>query len=286
MVDIAHKAFGAAQELLRECRVQLNAVVAADHLDNDEMKDHYLEREGIALAHQINRLYRTIVMIHEALGQSNSLAEFTAAFEPLRPSLSQISYFDDDPDMPESNGIDFLAEQIRTIAPLIVPPKAIDVQRQILWTILEQTNVLLNNLEILPTKEKHIQDALEKVLMLPFPDTICHQPTTKQTKAYHPDFTVQSLDTAIELKFVGKSADVGKTLGALYEDMHAYADSQTWSKVYGVIYMTGPFLSQKRLDAELKKAKAPANWRVCVVVGKHGFTEETPKEHGAKKSAK
>ena len=242
------------------------------------MKEDFLESEGRALAHQIGQLFDSIVMIHEGLDQARSLAAFEEGFAPFRDKLNVVEFFDGDRDMAFSPGIDYLEDRLNLLAPLFDIAPSVEVERRILWNILEQTNVLMGRQPAPPKREKDVQDALEHVLTMPFPETIRETPIVKQTKSYRPDFGVESLKTAIEVKFVDKAADVGKAIGQLYEDMGGYGGSPSWEQFMGVLYMTGPFTSQKRVNAELKKANCPKNWRVCVVAGVGG----PPK---AKKSA-
>lgn len=267
MKSIAQKAYIAARKRLRDCKAQMHAVVAAQELPDDAMKEDYLESEGRALAHQIEQLFATIVLIHEELDQDRSLTSFSEGFAPLRAQLNVVSFFDHDRDMPYSLGIDYLSDRLDLLAPLFDIAASVDVERRILWTILEQTNVLMANQPAPPKREKDVQDALEIVLMLPFPDLIREAAVPKQSKSYHPDFAVKSLKTAIEVKFDGKKADVGKAIGELYEDMHGYAGDPSYDQFMGVLYMTGAFTSQKRVNAELKEAQCPKSWKVCVVAG-------------------
>lgn len=270
MTQTAAKAFAAALERLRECKAQMSAVAAAEELPEDNMKDDYLESESKHFASLLVRLFRTIVMIHEALDQRQSLEIFISGFEKLRPTLSTVSFFDGDASMPESAVLDYLAEELTIVGSLLTVQKSATAQWKILWTMLEQTNILIGQQSKQPKREKDVQDVLEKALIIPFPDTIREPSIPKQTKTYRPDFGIQSLRTAIEVKFVAKKGDVGKALGELYEDMHGYAGSPEWSMFMAVIYMTGPFVSKQRVEAEARKAKLPKNWQVCVSVGSGG----------------
>lgn len=178
-----------------------------------------------------------------------------------------MKFFDDDPDLAFSPGIDYLEAWLDLLAPLFDITPSVDVERRILWSLLVRTGVLMGYQTKPPTREKDVQDALERALILPFPETIREPAIPKKSKSYHPDFGVQSLKTAIEVKFVAKKADIGKTMGELYEDMRGYADSRAWEQFMGVLYLTGAFTSQERVNAELQKVKTPKNWKVCVVVG-------------------
>lgn len=279
MKSIAEKAFLAARKRLRECKVQMHAVVAADELPDDSMKEDYVESEGRALAYNIEQLFDTVVMIHEDLNQANSLAAVVNGFAAFRGKLNEVKFFDNDRDMAYSPAIDYLDARLDLLAPLFEIPPSVAVERRIVWNILEQTGVLMAQQAKPPAREKDVQDALERVLILPFPETIRDPKIGKQTKSYHPDFGIESLKTAIEVKYVGKESDVGKSVGELYEDMRGYADSPVWEQFMGIIYMTSAFTSERRVKAELKKVNTPKNWNVCVVVGPGG----TAKSASAKK---
>ena len=101
---------------------------------------------------------------------------------------------------------------------------------------------------------------------LRFRDVIREPPIPKQTKTYQPDFGIESIETAVEVKYANDPQKAKSAVGELYEDMRGYADSE-FTLFIGLIYMTAPYLSQEQVDAELQKVGTPKNWRVYLCVG-------------------
>jgi hypothetical protein len=65
------------------------------------------------------------------------------------------------------------------------------------------------------------------------------------------------------------AVDRGKAksaIGELYEDMKGYAASE-FTLFIGLVYLTGAYLSQEQVEAELKKVGTPKDWRIDLVVG-------------------
>ena len=111
-----------------------------------------------------------------------------------------------------------------------------------------------------------MQDALQPALRLVFPDVIREPPIPKQTKTYHPDFGIDSIATAVEVKFADDKQKAKSAIGELYEDMKGYAASE-FTFFIGLVYLTGAYLSQDQVNAEMKKVGTPKNWRVYLVFG-------------------
>ena len=133
----------------------------------------------------------------------------------------------------------------------------------------------------MPTQEKDIQDALEPALRLAFPDVIRDPTVSKPTKNYKPDFGIASIATAVEVKFATDMRKAKLVMGELYEDMRGYAASE-FTLFNGLVYLTGAYLSQDQVDAELDRVGIPKNWRIYLVLG-----DGKPKsKRGSAKSAK
>jgi hypothetical protein len=111
-------------------------------------------------------------------------------------------------------------------------------------------------------RAKDQQDSLDWVLKLAFPDMIREPSIAKQTKVYKPDFGIASVETAIEVKFLGKGSAVGTVLGQLYEDMRGYNEAPGYTLFLGLIYMTGHLVSQ-----EMPKPPNP----MCLRTGASGW---------------
>jgi len=266
----AKKLFSHSLVQLRGCRAQLNAVASAAEmaeLHPDPGAEEYGEEQRASLETKLRRLYKTLIMLHEELKQKHCLRTFVADFDKISQNLNRVTYYDGDVDCPESEGLYFLGEQIRLLAPLFSTHKEIDVQREVLWTMLQQFGVYVETCNERPKKEKDVQVLMRRVLTLSFPDAYCEPIISKPSKAYKPDFGVPSLEAAIEVKFVKDPSGIGKAIGELHEDMGGYENLDPWSQFYGVIYMTGAFFSQKRLEAEMVGSGIKKNWKVCVVEG-------------------
>ncbi|WP_420012934.1 hypothetical protein [Tateyamaria sp.] len=174
-----------------------------------------------------------------------------------------IGYYDF-PDGPESHVLERL-KQFSKALPINTRPTLQHLD--LVVTALEQLGSTIENLGRTTSKEKDVQDVLEIVLRSVFPDLIPYPSTSKQTKTFKPDLGVETAGLAIEVKFARTSQEAKTALGGIYEDMKGYAGDRHWRDFVGVIYMHKPFLSQKQVNAELKKVGCPKNWSVKTVVG-------------------
>ncbi|HEY1935882.1 MAG TPA: hypothetical protein VGG99_28080 [Acetobacteraceae bacterium] len=231
------------------------------------MREEYIADKTNALRTTIQRVYATMLIIFEDLGLAHSLAAFQQGYLALADRLVALEHFDGQHELVSNPAIDYLGEQLSLFAPLIEVPSDMRGKRSVLCTILKQTPTLMQNMVMTPAREKDVQDSLEDVLTLAFPDTIREPSIPKQTKDYKPDFGIDSVETAIEVKFIGKESDVGTVLGQLYEDMRGYNSAPGYTLFLGLIYMTGHFVSQERVDAEAAKTDVPKNWHIRVVTG-------------------
>lgn len=280
MIAISSKAFVAAQVQLRECNKQMHHLNDADDLTDEE----YIEQETASLCSSIERLYGTMLIMFESLRLNHSLAEFVAGFKAIRDKLGTLEHFDGQHEFVSNPAINFLRAQLALFAPLIDVPTDMRGKRSVLWTMLKQTPVLMTKQPKPPKREKDVQDALETVLMLAFPDMVREPPIAKQTKVYVPDFGVDSVETAVEIKYLSKASEVGNKLGELYEDMRGYNNAPGYTMFFGLIYMTGSFVTQERVDAEALTTNVPKNWRIQVVTGPGATTLGTNVKKKVRKS--
>lgn len=276
MSTIAAKAFVASQVRLRECKTQMERLNDADQIAEDFERDEHMEGESIALLTTIQRVYATMLIMFEDLGLAHSLAAFQLGYQALADRLVVLEHFDGQHDWVSNPAIDYFSEQLSLFAPLIEVPSDMTARRSVLRTMLVQTPILMQQLPTKPEREKDVQDALQKVLILAFPDMIREASISKPTKVYKPDFGIDSVETAIEVKFIANNAEVGKVVGELYEDMRGYNNAPGYTLFLGLVYMTGPFVSQERLDAELVKADVPKNWDIRAVTGPGRVVQRPP----------
>jgi hypothetical protein len=264
-LDLASKAYASARSHIQECYAQINAYAEADEYLEGYERDEYLANMAEQLAVLVRQAFDAVRIAFELLDIDQSRRALELGIEPLVNSISDVNYYDEYLGA-HNPVVDYLNSQLNLIAPLITPPSMLDEHRSILYRILKQIPHYIETQGVLPKREKDVQDKLEAVLRLAFPDVIREPPTSKQTKVYVPDFGIDSIETAIEVKYVAESSKAGTAIGGLYEDMKGYAESG-YSMFIGLIYMTGNFVTQSQVDAELMKVKAPKNWDVILVVG-------------------
>lgn len=267
-MSLVSKAFNAARSRLQDCHVQINAYAETDEHYYDYDRDDVLQDISEALTSQTHMTRAAVGIVLQLLRLNESLRALDAELTKIENKIGQVSYFDEYLG-PHNVVVDLLASHLDLITPLVEIPSHTIEQRQILVRILRQLPHYLEITNNLPSKEKHLQDALLPLLRLAFPDVISHPPTSKQTKTYFPDFGIDSLKTAIEIKFVDEKAKAPLALGELYEDMKGYADSG-FSFFIGLIYMTANFITKEQVDAELNKVGIPKSWKVYPVFGPSG----------------
>jgi hypothetical protein len=133
--------------------------------------------------------------------------------------------------------------------------------------ILQNAGKIVKELGIEPTNEKHVRDALRKVLSFAFPDVVKEIPLEKTLKMYRPDIGVTSLMAAAEVKFATTKEEATAAIDGIYSDMKGYSGRDEWRSFYAVIYMTEPFYSQKDVEREFRLVKAELSWTPFVVIG-------------------
>ncbi|MBY5704154.1 hypothetical protein HFO38_15715 [Rhizobium leguminosarum] len=263
--SIAARALASAQNRIQECRLQIFNISDADaHMEGPE-RDDYLNDLTTAFKTQTYNAKASIGIVYNILGLTDSLRGLEADFEAVRDTVGVVSYVDPF-DGAFNEAIDYLQARLELLVPLLEVPSQTQAQRMILTRVLRQLPQFIEHGGMLPTREKDVQDQLHPVLRLSFPDVIREAAVPKQTKTYFPDFGIDSIATAVEVKFVETKSKAALAIGGLYEDMKGYAAS-VFTHFIGLVYMTGNFLTQEQVEAELRKVQTPKNWEVYVVFG-------------------
>lgn len=266
-VQLATKAHSAARASLRDCHAQLNAYADLDENRPSEFDvEEYLQETAAELAKLSRKAIGLVRILLELLGLNETRIAFDkqiAAFK--EDEFMKVEYFDE---YYGANNIvvNAISWCLSSIAPLLEIPVDVEIERSVLARMLRQTANYLDTINALPTKEKDIQDALLPALRLAFPDIIREAPIPKQTKTYHPDFGIESIATAIEVKFADNKQKAKSAIGELYEDMKGYAASE-FNLFIGLVYLTGAYFSQEQVDAEMKKVGTPKSWQIYLVFG-------------------
>lgn len=263
---LAEKAYIAARERIQACISQINYYAESDEkLPFAHERDEHLEGVKDTLQIFVERAILAIEIVFELLDLHQARRSFKQGLVRFKNKYSEVDYFEEyfGPHVP---AVDYLNEQINALAPLLEKPTNLTQKRDILIRVLRNFPQYLEDCSVYPKNEKMVQDHLLRVLRLPFPDVIREPPIPKQTKTYHPDFGIESIATAIEVKFVPEKKLAAPAIGAIYEDMQGYANSD-YSAFVAFVYMAGNYLTQSQVDAELKKVNASKAWRVVLVVG-------------------
>jgi len=242
---------------------------------DDFHRDEILEEQAERLRSATHDALISLRIAYDLLRLTTSRNELDQEYEAVRNELGVIKYFDEFMG-PYNVAIDLLSARLRALIPLIEVPSDTKNQRTTLSLMLRQIGKYFEETNYFPKKEKDVQDRLHQVLRLPFPDIVREPAAPKQSKAYHPDFGIASIATGIEVKFVYDAKKAASTLGSLYEDMKGY-ESSKYSHFSALIYMTGNFLTQEAVNAELQTVDAPVNWEVQVAVGPGRTVENTSK---------
>ncbi|ESY09156.1 hypothetical protein NKK48_29115 [Mesorhizobium sp. C386A] len=274
-LPLVMKALAAAQSRLQECRLQINAYAEADEYLQDYQRDQYLEDASEILKANTIRARAAIRIVFELLDLDESLKALEAEFEAVADRLGQVSYYDEYLG-PYNEVVDLLSSRLDLVVPLVETPSEVREQRRVLVRMLRQLPHFIEGTGNHPKREKDVQDHLLPILRLAFPDVVREAPVPRQTKIYFPDFGIDSVGTAIEIKFVDDKAKAALSVGGLYEDMKGYANSG-YSFFVGLIYMTGNYLTQDQVEAELTNVDTPKNWKVYLVVGAGGRVPKTKK---------
>ncbi|MCC4234584.1 hypothetical protein LL253_18085 [Sphingobium soli] len=266
-IELATKAYGAARAAVQNCHAQVNAYADADENRPDDFDpEEYLQDMAAQLEELSRKAIDALRILLELLGLDATRIDFDdqiAVFEAV--DFTKVGYFDE---YYGANNVvvDAVSRRLDRIAPLIEIPADVRTERRVLARMLRQTAHYLDAINNVPTREKDVQDALQPALRLAFPDVIREPPIPKQTKTYHPDFGIDSIATAVEVKFADDKQKAKSAIGELYEDMKGYEDSE-FSLFVGLVYLTGAYLSQDQVDAEMKKVGTSKNWRVYLVFG-------------------
>ncbi len=266
-IELATKAYGAARATVQDCYAQVHAYAdAEENHPGDQEADEYLEYLATHLAELNQKAIDAVRILLELIGLDETRNDFDKQLARIQAAdFTKVEYFD------EYLGahnvvVDIVNRRLDRIGPLLETPADIEIERRMLKRMLRQTAHYLDATKTVPTREKHVQDALLPALRLGFPDIIREPAIPKQTKTYMPDFGIDSIATAVEVKFADNVGKARSAIGELYEDMKGYAASE-FTLFIGLVYLTGAYLSQEQVEAELKKVGTPKDWRIDLVVG-------------------
>lgn len=160
---------------------------------------------------------------------------------------SRVEWYDF-PTGPSHDLIDYLESQLRIMERIQEPKTQKVPARDVLVSILQSlmTYCAKANMELQREKDVHL--VINQILPMSFPDTLYEGALSKPIKAYSPDFSIRSLETAIEVKFLKSSKEVGPCVDAILADFEGYKDSE-YRNFLCYIVQTDNFLSMPQVNA-------------------------------------
>jgi hypothetical protein len=137
-----------------------------------------------------------------------------------------------------------------------------------LENILSDTAILLHDRGVTPQNELEIQAVMHDYLKACFPDFVSDPKIHGSLKAFKPDCGLQSVGAAVEFKIVRDLTQAKVAIGGLAEDASGYRKSREWTRFYALIYQTGPFIPESKLNYEMTRFGA-TTWKWRVVTAFH-----------------
>lgn len=137
-----------------------------------------------------------------------------------------------------------------------------------LENILDNTAVILKDLEKVPTSEADVYNTVKVVCKGVFPNA--QYPTsTFNTIAqeYKPDILLPFLNTAIEYKYARTEERLKTIIDQIFADVVGYSNNPTYKIFYAVFYVTNDFWGRKKFNEIWKEKGFPKNWIGIYVVG-------------------
>lgn len=246
---------------------------AKGRLENAELnKDlgHYSGREFSELVFRdcLQRTRDILLIGCEALGLPETRAELSGRWEEL-DKKGAIEHMDYLPEVEsfhsEAESLLWTAfEALRAISgqPSMSPIEAFQIDR--LENLLRSAPALLRRRNVVPKKEKDVQQVLSDYFHVAFPDYLDNVTVHGFTKNFKPDGGVRSIHTAIEYKFARSQEELKTAVSGVLEDTAGYEGSKDWTRFISLIYMTEPFEIEERLELDLSRVGAHS-WKGILV---------------------
>lgn len=138
---------------------------------------------------------------------------------------------------------------------------------RILHNMLDQTGHVIEDLQLQPENEGQIRNVILRIIRYAFPDARKEHHAPNNVTNFRMDVAVPSLGAVAEYKFADTPKALQECLNGIYSDMTGYSGNSEWKHFFAVIYMSGPYLTQREVEAEFKRVRAKANWTPVIVVG-------------------
>lgn len=272
----------------------------ASDLGDEKLSDQYREEDEIqnifkgekeefdihVLEDCINRAILKIKFALEYLGMTSFLEDFKQIISSYKNDYNQFTYISW-VGVLVNPVVGTLQDFVDAITCQIDPKKKAETKfeedQSLLERILIGTPKIITDNGLEPKNESEIRNAVYKLLIHVFPDTVREIPISKVSKVYKPDIGIRKLKTAIEYKFADSLEELKKSIGGIFEDVKGYEGSEDWKTFYAVIYQTDHFMTQAQIDEEFKLSKVEHNWKPILVYGKGERLLKQAKSTGQKK---
>lgn len=133
--------------------------------------------------------------------------------------------------------------------------------------ILESTAVIIEMLNLRPTSETQVYNAVKVVLKATFPTA--SEPSTafqQIAKCYKPDILLPSLNCAIEYKYAQNETVLINTIDQILIDVNGYSNNPDYKLFYAVFYVKAGIWNEARFRDVWKQKKFPENWKGKMVL--------------------
>lgn len=222
-------------------------------------------------------LYAQILIALESLGLVHARETLVEEWKQLKPNLTQYD-FDHDSGACESPALWLLDGYIDGIRSVYCAKNV--AENNLLDKILRSMAVLVHKLDARPTCEEDIAKIMNAYLSAAFDDYTTSIGISGVVNYFKPDGGLRRLSTAIEFKYADTTAELTRAIRGIIEDIGGYSGSNDWNQFVAAIYMTQPFESEDRVQAEILRAGG-TNWRVILVNGgKDGGGRAAPRRPG------
>lgn len=137
-----------------------------------------------------------------------------------------------------------------------------------LENILENTAVILNDLNKKPNSETSVYKSVKVVCKAAFPTAIYPlSPFISIAKEYKPDILIPYLNCAIEYKYATDENRLKEIIDQIFIDVHGYSNHPTYKIFYAVFYVKPDIWGRKKFEEVWKDKMFPQNWKGIYVVG-------------------
>lgn len=225
-----------------------------------EQLDDALDR----LEYYTRSIFRDLRLLAEALNLANIREEIALA----EKSHGNLQAMDLDTETPQQWAVALRdAHQYFNSLKALTDSKAPEALAAF-HNMIDRSCQIIADFGLNPENETQVRNRILKTIKYAFPDARKEKDAPNLIANFRMDVAVPSLKAVAEYKFADTEDEVKKCLEGIYADMVGYGGSGDWQHFFAVIYMTGPYVTQRQVEQEFKHLNVRANWTPVVVVGR------------------